>query len=158
VLAAGCSNTIVVTGAHAVTVGDCVSDLAVDICHNGAWTSGMASSIHAAVHSALQASLGCDALLLVVCDQPYLNTAHLSALIQRFESSGQAVGSVYQNTIGVPAVFPAQQFPELLCLYGQQGARSMLRTGNHILWELGSVDIDTPADLSRLELTSSPNG
>jgi CTP:molybdopterin cytidylyltransferase MocA len=88
----------------------------------------------------------------------YLNTAHLSALIRRFESSGQAVGLVYQNTIGVPAVFPAQQFLELLCLHGQQGARSMLRTGNHILWELGSVDIDTPADLSRLALTSSPNG
>jgi molybdenum cofactor cytidylyltransferase len=157
VLAAGCANTVVITGAYALAVGQCVADLGVDICHNGSWTSGMASSIHAAVHSALNRSTTSDALMLFVCDQPHLNTAHLAALVRRFKSTGCAVGSVYQNTVGVPAIFPAQQFPELLCLYGQQGARSLLSLDQSIKWELGSIDIDTPADLSSLALTAAPH-
>jgi CTP:molybdopterin cytidylyltransferase MocA len=115
---------------------------------NDAWPTGMASSVRAAV--AWATPLPCTGLLLMVCDQPHLDHLHLDALIAARTPTMQTVGSAYNGTIGVPAVFGRPAFPDLAALTGDRGARALLvRPGvTAIAWPAGAIDVDTPADLA----------
>ena len=60
----------------------------------------------------------------------------------------------YQNTFGPPALFHKSLFPELLQLYGDVGARSVVKQHADevevILFPKGEIDIDTEADYQKL--------
>lgn len=108
---------------------------------------GMAASIRAGVRAA--ETPGGDgpttAVLVMTCDQPAVTSTHLRELAAT--AGDNVVASRYAGRRGVPALFPARVFGELLELRGDAGAREMLREAPAIELRNGGVDIDTPAEL-----------
>ena len=102
-----------------------------------------------------------DAVLIMVCDQPYCTPAHLRALVQTWRDSGKAIAaSRYAEVLGVPALFDRTVFAPLQALSGQRGAGHLIRERESevaaVDFPAGVIDIDTQEDLQRLEHGSPP--
>lgn len=140
----------VVVGASAPAVTRSVADLPLELLPSQNFLEGIAGSIRAAAvwASAHRAS----ALVLCVCDQPALSTAHLNLLIDSWQRDRCLTASYYAGKRGVPAVFPASYFGALRQLRGDVGAAALLRAAEHISlveWPDGELDVDTPSDWVR---------
>jgi CTP:molybdopterin cytidylyltransferase MocA len=154
----GAEPLIVVLGAHCDFIASSVDLSDVQSVTNPNWGQGIATSIHAGIQALLDGDRGAEAVLLLVCDQPKLTAQHLRALIAAHQREGQAKGqativaSEYAGIAGIPAIFPANQFANLLKLRGDSGARYLLRQPDcpiiTLPFEGGEVDIDTPEDLA----------
>jgi CTP:molybdopterin cytidylyltransferase MocA len=107
---------------------------------NENWDEGMASSIRAGIGLVTAA----DGAILMTCDQPAVTAEHLRKLM----APGELTASGYAGRRGVPAYFPTQNFPALLRLTGDAGAREMLRNAASIELPLGEMDVDTPEELA----------
>ena len=163
---AGADPVSVVLGANRERIESGIDLSNVRLVANSAWEQGIATSIHAGIQALLSLSPDATAALLLVCDQPKLTAEHLRALIADYEQSAGAaiVASRYAGMAGIPAIFPASQFADLLALRGDTGARILLRNPKCEVIEIefagGETDIDTPADLaasSGLKLGDSLN-
>lgn len=148
-----CNNAvIVVLGARAETIRGSLPNRDIEVVHNPDWHEGMASSIRAGIGALPKQS---DAALIMLCDQPMITETILSTLVQRWRQNPRLiVAASYNNTHGVPAVFPRAFFPELLALQGDRGAKQIINAHPQYLETLplpeAGVDIDTPADLQNL--------
>ncbi len=148
---AGCERVVVVLGANAAAIEPVLAGASVEILHNAAWSGGMGTSLAAAARWALAGAA--TALLVSVCDQPRLETAHLRALMAAAgEGEAGVVASRYAGVAGVPAVLDRDALAMLATLHGDAGARELLRapTTRTIDWPAGAFDLDTPADLEQL--------
>jgi len=155
-LHSGAQRVLVVTGAYATAVNQCLDSLPPDAVrrlqrvHNSYWESGQSSSVRSAIH-ALPAE--CGAAIFMPVDQPYV-PPHLLRQLQRHWQRGAllAAPAVNGTPRGAPALFDRSLWPELLKLRGDVGGRSLLQTHRA---ELATVptpasrlhDIDTPTDL-----------
>jgi molybdenum cofactor cytidylyltransferase len=151
-LDAGFVEPIVVLGPRAAEHRPLLHGLPLLVVENRVATSGMASSLV----TGLDAAGGCDAVVVTVCDQPAVTAGHLRALVLAWRKTRRSiVASGYAGTQGVPALFAASHFAELRELSGDRGAGPILtrHAGSVYLIPLpgGDVDIDTPADLVRLQ-------
>lgn len=153
--ASTCARVAVVVGAYAARVVEALDGLPVAIVPNGGWSEGLAASIRAAATWAQRADY--DALVLAACDQPHLAAEHVDRLIAHHRERGGAVASHYAGAAGVPALFPARDFPKLLALAGDVGARHVLASAQPELvdWPPGACDVDTPR-VARLVLGIDP--
>lgn len=148
-----CNNTVtVVLGAQAETIHASLPNPSIEVIRNPDWREGVASSIRAGI-AALPGRA--DAALIMLCDQPMITEAILFTLVQRWRQNPQSiVAGSYNNTHGVPAVFPRTFFPELLALQGDRGAKQVMNAHPQYLETLplpeAGADIDTPADLQNL--------
>jgi molybdenum cofactor cytidylyltransferase len=135
---------VVVLGAHAERCLPELEGLPLTPITASDWQEGMAASLRAGITAVAH----CDAALVLLCDQPHVTEAHLTALLDAFEP-GQLVASDYGPHLGPPCVFDRTFFPELLALTGDQGARKLLQrhTPRRVPFPSGLYDIDTPADL-----------
>ena len=77
--ASGCLHVGVIVGANAFAIAAALDGMPLAVVPNVLWTEGMASSIRCAVEWATRAA--CDALVLLVCDQPRLSAAHVDRLV-----------------------------------------------------------------------------
>jgi CTP:molybdopterin cytidylyltransferase MocA len=149
--ASACEHVAVVLGASASEVACALGESRATRLYNESWsTAGMASSMHVAVRWAVR--MHAEALLLAVCDQPYLTASHLSALIEAYRREGRTIASRYGGALGVPALLESRHFPGLLSIVGDRGAAPLLRSGidvGAIDWPEGAVDLDTSLDVSR---------
>jgi molybdenum cofactor cytidylyltransferase len=109
--------------------------LDVTIVENGERAEGMASSIRAGVRACA------GDVLLTLCDQPAVNSAHLRKLI---DSRAPIAASGYEGTVGVPALFRSIYRDSLLSLHGDSGAKALLTLQDvHIVPLADGSDIDT---------------
>jgi CTP:molybdopterin cytidylyltransferase MocA len=148
---AGIDAVFVVLGAHADRI-EAEADLRdVALVRNAQWETGMASSIHAGMNAMQEAMPGAEAVLLLVCDQVHLTSAHLRRLLEAAKW-GAIVASAYEGVPGVPAILPSHAFPQLMELRGDAGARSLLKEDSVIAvdFEDGVIDLDTEEDLRRI--------
>lgn len=150
-LEAGCAPVAVVVGPESDMIAPELRDLAVIILPNESWRRGIGTSIRAGV----EALKDCDALLLLVCDQPYLDSTQIRQLVARQEETQKPmVASAYAGTLGVPALFRRSCFAELLLLGDEQGAKVLLIARPQDVATVdfpdGAIDIDTPGDWERL--------
>ena len=143
--ASACLHVGVIVGANAFSIAAALDGMPLAVVPNVLWTEGMASSIRCAVDWTRRA--GCDALVLLVCDQPRLSAAHVDRLVTEHLSTRVPVASRYADTLGVPAVFGSDAFAELHTLTGDTGARGLLARPDvrAIDWPDGAEDVDTPA-------------
>ena len=123
---------------------------------NDQWAEGMASSIRCGITHLVNYHPSVTSVVLMACDQPYINTALLNKLVTlQQETSAAIVASRYGNTKGIPAIFSRQLFPELLQLTGDTGAKKIIAkyTGNleTVDFPLGLIDIDTPDDYKSIQ-------
>lgn len=137
-----CTAVAIVVGAHQEATTAAVADLGPIVLPNPDWEEGIASSIRVATHWADSSEYA--GLVIAVCDQPFLTTEHVDALVAAFRADGRPVGSGYSGVVGVPAVFGRSEFPDLARLRGDRGAGALLRTSATVVeWPPGALDIDT---------------
>ena len=119
---------------------------------NEAYENGMSSSIQCGLTYLLSHFPQVNMVLILLADQPKINTEHISALLHKIRSSKYLmVCTAYSSTYGVPAVFKKEYFSELMALKGEKGAKNLIEKGvlnheNTIHFEYGRIDIDTPED------------
>ncbi len=144
---------IVVLGAHADKIRPALAGLPVFIVENPNWAEGMGTSITTGF-SALHGGSTIGSVLLAVCDQPHLSATAIEKLRAALDGRHTIAATRHGDTGGVPAIFTHSHFPTLRLLRGAEGARRIIAahkatTALVDLPEL-ALDIDTPADLTRL--------
>ncbi len=153
---AGAAPVFVVLGAHREEIHARVDLAGSEVIVNREWEEGIASSIRAGIGAVEAQVPGLSGVLLLACDQPRVSVEHLCRMLDAFRKDDtSAIASLYMGKRGIPAVFPADSFGELLGLRGDTGARALLsdpdRRVIEIALEGGDIDIDRPEDLEQLK-------
>ncbi len=146
---------IVVLGSDIEEIAGELDPIHLTIVKNPNWESGMASSVTCGINTMINLYPDTEAVILMVCDQPFVNAKLLEDLINKLEESGSSiVASSYQNIYGTPALFHKKHFDELSALDGDTGARSIIKryaeSIEAIPFDQGSIDIDTIEDYRNL--------
>jgi len=157
-VAAECGPVVVVLGAQREAVASELTGLPVRLVEHPEWSAGPGGSLVAGVRALTAgdaAAPAVDAVLVMLCDQLRVDSAHLRALVEAWRRTGAAVvASAYEETRGVPALFSRAVFPELGALGPEQGARGVIAREPSRVMEVplpgGGEDVDTAADLARL--------
>jgi molybdenum cofactor cytidylyltransferase len=152
---AGCNPVAVVTGAYAEKLEKELHGLNLREVSNPEWESGMGSSIRAGIQAVLKTNDQVTAIVLMLCDQPFVTSDVLTRLITAHRKTGrEIVASSYAGTIGVPALFGKAFFTDLVQLESGAGAKQVIQrhlTQVRLLpFARGEIDLDTPADFARL--------
>ena len=145
-------HVVVVTGAHREKIEHELEPLAVTIAFNPRWADGLATSLGVGIGTLPP---GCEAALLMACDQPLVPLESLDALAQRWRvHPDRAVASGYAGTIGVPAVLPARLFATIRTILGDRGARTVLHAEGERLEVVpvpeAALDVDDAPALAAL--------
>jgi molybdenum cofactor cytidylyltransferase len=96
--------------------------LGFDIVDNPNPGIGLSGSLHLAVEAALRTDA--QALLIALADMPFVQAAHVEALIAA--CADNVVASFDGNQPMPPAIFPRSHWPDLLATVGDAGARHIL--------------------------------
>lgn len=158
-LKAGCSPVVVVMGAHAELLREELRGLDVLEAKNPHWASGMGSSVRVGVEAVVEADAGVAAVVLMLCDQPFVTSEVVAGLVATYRKSARPiVASQYGGSFGVPALFSKSFLEELARLEDGAGAKQIIQRHLpqvHLLpFPGGETDVDTPEDFARL---LSPN-
>jgi CTP:molybdopterin cytidylyltransferase MocA len=152
----GCRPIIVVLGSHADEVieqadlGDARPVVAAD------WAAGMGSSLAAGVDAA--EALGCQAVAIILVDQPRVGPAALQRLTAAWAQGAVAAVATYDRQPRNPVVLDRSVWAEVRdAVRGDNGARDWLRANPDRVVDVACdgtgdpVDIDTPLDLEALQ-------
>ncbi|MGS2761125.1 nucleotidyltransferase family protein [Sinomicrobium sp. M5D2P9] len=154
-LGTGTEHIVVILGASAGIIKSGIKGNKVIFLENPEYEKGMASGISLGTEYLVKKTGNkTDAILIMLCDQPFVNSGLLTALLKKREETGAAVvASWYKDNKGVPAVFHRSIFPELKDLTGEQGAKGIIRKYENrtetVEFPLGHIDIDTMEDYHR---------
>jgi molybdenum cofactor cytidylyltransferase len=144
-------SVFVVLGANADAIRAKVNLHNATLIINPDWQEGMAASIRTAVNHLPADAAG---LLLLLCDQPLINAGHVQQLLQTWQAQPDSiVASAYRQTLGVPALFPAWSFPQLLQLSGDRGAKVLFSNVKNRVLTIplpeAEIDVDCLEDYAR---------
>lgn len=147
---------IAVLGAYAERMQGETDGLQVHVVTNAGWQDGIASSIRCGVDAACATMPHCEAIIIMLCDQPFVNAKLLHKLVASAREADVLIAACsYGNTIGVPALFKQELFCELQQLAGDTGARALMRKYADRLIAVpfaeGDKDIDTEDDYRKLQ-------
>lgn len=150
-----CEPVVVVLGAESARSRTEIADLPLNICINENWQTGMSSSITTGLSKMLKFDSDLAAVMITLCDQPYVTADHVDLFAAEFRRSEAAIiAAGYEGTFGVPALFSREMFDKLFQLEGDKGARDLIRNGVDgvvtIKLEEAAFDIDTLDDVGRL--------
>ena len=125
------------------------------VAENSEWRRGLGTSVRCGLRHLLSSRPEIDAVVLLVCDQPFLDADVIRSLIARQESSGKPiVASSYAGTLGIPALFHHTCFESLLALPDDSGAKMLIESRSadvaQVEFEKGAIDIDTPEDFEQI--------
>jgi molybdenum cofactor cytidylyltransferase len=148
--------TILVLGYQAEEIAKAVSlPASTKIVTNDSYEKGMSTSIRSGLGAV---SSDCSAALIVLADQPFIQTSILDALIQEYEASGAAIlVPVYKGFRGNPVLIDRSLFPEMMQITGDIGCRSLFGLHPNDIRKVQVddigvlIDIDTAEDLSKLD-------
>jgi molybdenum cofactor cytidylyltransferase len=152
-IGAGCARVVIVAGALRDEIDAELHGLAVDVVTNAEWQRGVGSSIRAGLDHMLPTTPRLHAVVLLACDQPFVDASVVRRLISAWtDSSKPIVASRYADAVGVPSLFDRSCFHALRALPDQSGAKplieSRLADAAFISFEAGAIDIDTPSDVA----------
>jgi len=153
-LDAGCSPVVVVLGAEMEASSHVLDGLDIEILVNAEWECGMGSSIGFGMRTVRSLEPASDAVLISLCDQPFVTAEMLRPFLETFcISRPDVVAAHYHDIAGVPALFSVALFPALATLEGDKGAREIIKNSPDALTiplpEAG-IDVDTPSDVEQL--------
>lgn len=147
-----CRPVIVVLGARASAVREALAGLPVECVENPRWAEGMGTSIQAGLRAAIAHEV--DGVVLALADQPLVTAGSYDRLTAAHAASGKAIAaSEYSGTVGVPAFFAAECFPELEALAPGQGCKDLIlahASAARVACPEAGTDIDTPSEYARL--------
>ena len=119
---------------------------------------GMTASLRAGIGAAPKA----PGLMVLPADMPGLEAADLSQMIARFVQDPDRLlrGTSDTGQPGHPAIFPADLWPALAALTGDEGGRSVIMANRSRLTlvplpgDRATLDLDTPEDWDRWRKTT----
>jgi len=119
---------------------------------NENWQTGLSSSLQTGLHYLENEYKPLDAVLVMVCDQPFVSEKLLKELVEKYQSTQKSVASFYDDILGIPAIIAKEYFSEIYKLTGDKGARQIINTNNFekVIFAKGTIDIDTTTDYSKL--------
>ncbi len=129
--------------------------------YNPRWEEGQGFSVAAGIRAVQTERPTTRAILFMLADQPRLQPATLTVLLDYFANLGEAgdqaiIFPTYGGKRGNPVVFGRAYFDELALLEGDNGGRTVVRAHPAATLEVPvpdpaiHEDVDTPADLERL--------
>lgn len=150
----------VVLGAHANELSRLLAHSPASIVINREWEEGIGSSIRRGM-AALPP--GCEAVLVLLGDQVGVTADDLRRLAGAWKGEPSVIAaSVYDQHLGVPAIFPHPFFNELAELRGDEGARKIIERNqyrvNRVPMQNAAMDLDTPEDVLRLQRNFDQQG
>jgi molybdenum cofactor cytidylyltransferase len=150
-LASGCEPVIVVLGASALELTGEIGDLPVEFVINDNWQQGMSSSLKLGLSQLVKHVPDASAAVIMLCDQVHVSTGTLQRLIDSYELSRKPiVAAHYNGTIGVPALFAADMFDELMMLERDAGAKAVIN--RHLPDSVATIDApEAEIDLDTIE-------
>lgn len=144
-LDANANHVFCVLGAQAEQIIESLKQYPIEIIHNLNYQNGLSSSIKTGIQYLEQKHF--DAILLMLGDQPNVNSKYLNSLINTFKNNpSHIIASEYSGTFGVPAIFPKTFYKELVTLEGDKGAKVFLNANKENVISIESkhlTDIDT---------------
>lgn len=146
---------VVVAGDACALIEAELRESAAIVVENPDWRSGLGTSIRCGLQRLIASTPELDAVILLACDQPFVEAQTIAALAAKQERSGKPiVASSYANTLGIPALFDRSCFEALLALPDNSGAKALIESRPEevasLEFEKGAIDIDTPADFEHL--------
>lgn len=149
-----CYPIVVVLGAEIERSTAELVDLDLNACINKTWQAGMSTSIVAGLKFLLDREPNLDAVVITLCDQPFVRSDDLDKLIEAFRiTRSPIVASLYDQTTGVPALFSKLIFDDLLALKGDKGAKGLINNSGQVTTVALSaavLDIDEQTDIEML--------
>lgn len=146
-----------VLGANSQNIKKTVSRSQITFIDNPKWKEGLSTSIVKGINYLETLEKQLDAVLIMLCDQPFVNVHYIDLLVDTFASNPDSIiASNYGGKLGVPAIFPKKAFQYLTNLKGDKGAKDVL---NNSIFNVISVtpkseevltDVDTPEDYESL--------
>lgn len=148
-------DTFIVLGAYGEKIQKQVNTYDAKIVENEEWNEGLASSIRKGLQGVLRSNPDTEAVILVLCDQPFLSAEILRQILEKYHDTGlPIIHCHYGEVSGPPTLFHRSMFPYLLELKGGQGAKKVVdRFPDQVAFidfPQGSLDIDTPEDYQQL--------
>lgn len=146
---------VLVLGHEAERIIESLGSQDLKVVINEAYRQGMGTSLRSGL-AAL--SDGVDAALIVLADQPFVRSATIDLLINKYrECVAQIAIPVYKGFRGNPVLLDRSVFPEVMALSGDIGCRAVF--GNHLAGivkvsvdDMGILlDLDSKDDFERLK-------
>jgi len=150
----GVDTMVIVVGSEADDVTQVLNDVDAVIVRNDVWAEGLSTSVQAGVRA-----LPTEAAAAIVAlgDQPFVDPGVIHTIVKQWKATGVPIVSArYAGTRGHPVLFDRTIFEELLQVTGDTGARGVIdREAARVAYvDVNApmpADVDTPADLARLE-------
>ena len=123
---------------------------AFTVVHNPNPATGMGGSVKLGIDCAI--AQGATAVLIALADMPRVTASHIYHLLDAADGPDAVVASSDGVQPRPPALFGKNRFDFLKSLEGDEGARTLVRSGKHVVTTPAELfDVDTPEDLERLQ-------
>ena len=115
--------SVLILGANLELILKDIRNSKVNVVINNNWKEGMASGMQKGLEY-LEKKLAPDQVILMLCDQPFVNSELLNLMIEmQIKTRKGIVACHYNNVLGVPVLFTKKYFRELGTLVGSEGAK-----------------------------------
>jgi molybdenum cofactor cytidylyltransferase len=153
-IGSGAKKVIIVLGANEHEHRKALDMLPIQIVYNPTWQKGMGNSLKIGLAYLLKFDPTTEAIITMVCDQPFVKASHLKKMMARFkETKSPIVASFYSNLVGVPALFDKSLFEKLASIGDEHGAKKFIQQNSEnvslVEFPEGAIDIDTPEDVKK---------
>lgn len=119
------NDVFVVLGANHKKISKTINDTTITVLKNDEWELGMGNTIGFGINHIQD--LGYDGVLVMLADQPLIDSIYLNNLIVAFARSNKSIiASSYNKGAGVPAIFNKSYYKELSALNGDRGAMQLI--------------------------------
>ncbi|MBD0832726.1 nucleotidyltransferase family protein [Aestuariibaculum sediminum] len=120
---------LVVLGAHYNEIKSLIDKYPIQIVFNPDWKSGLGTSISKAIYEIQNGRQEIHAVLIMLADQPFISSNDLNLMIKHFrKSENQIIATIYEGGVkGVPVLFDATYFDDLLALNDDYGAKEIIK-------------------------------
>lgn len=146
---------ILVLGSNYDIIHDKLKHKTIDVVFNEEWIKGLGTSIAKGVNTALKDNQP-NAILISLADQPSIPLNYFAQMVNFFKGEPeQIIASKYgKNKLGVPALFGADYFDDLMKLNSNKGAKYIIENNMSCVYELDASDflsdIDTIEEYKKL--------
>jgi CTP:molybdopterin cytidylyltransferase MocA/xanthine/CO dehydrogenase XdhC/CoxF family maturation factor len=146
VSASDADQVMVILGSHSRKISDQIHSFGVDMVFNPLYKEGMLSSIQCGFNTI---SKNVDAVLVILGDQPMIETETINKLIQRYRKTrDKIIVPVYQGKRGHPVLIDARFKDEIFSLNPEKGLRELMYAHGEDLYEM---EVETPGILKDID-------
>ncbi|MFT5436230.1 MAG: molybdenum cofactor cytidylyltransferase [Ulvibacter sp.] len=152
----GQKEIVLVLGAYYDKIKAEIDNRSIRTLKNEDWENGLGSSIAAGVEYLVKSLDTCDAVLILLPDQPLIVPFYLKTMIDKFKvGENQIIATKYgSGKYGVPALFDKKYFEKLRGLTDDRGAQELIKQSAKFVTTVDInpliSDIDTEEDYKKI--------